>query len=530
MKTRRSIAAVVILLVLTMLPAAGCAGGAGAPEQASIPDVMPEVTAEDTAFAKRAATEQALIPIAYDAELSLDAEADRLTERVVIEVRNDGEKDAAAAYLRFNPLGYFAYAEKQRPDLAEANKGKSAAIESVTVEGASGALPLEYAMEGTAVRVDLGDAPVAPKQTATIVVDSWTDIPETRERFGLYKCDAGKLYDLGFSFPHLDTAIDGAWAIDPPAYDNGENRNPARADFHVSVKAPAEFKVAAAGIENEGNGTTAFSVEDARDIGLVVCDFMDVDEYEAEGVPVRGYYLKTGEADAYRELEAQFVKDAFAELTRIVGPYARDSYTIVQGVEGGMEYSGFAVVAGASFVEGNADDYNKALRNTMHEVAHSWFYDAVGNVEYREGWIDEGFTTYIASDMALMDANLASWEMIRGYSKENPAGADYQQSRKNVNEMTEEKDLRGREHCYLNQPYGVVDEGDEPGNKEYLYAPIFLDRARAAMGDEAFGAFLRDAYKTYQGKVATTEEILTLLRSHDDGAEVEKAIAFFFKE
>ena len=101
-----------------MFLAAGRAGGAGAPEQASIPDVMPDVTAEDTAFAKRAATEQALLPVAYDVELSLDTEKDRLTEHVTIQVRNDGDKEAGAAYLRFNPLGYFAYDEKQRPDEA----------------------------------------------------------------------------------------------------------------------------------------------------------------------------------------------------------------------------------------------------------------------------------------------------------------------------------------------------------------------------------------------------------------------------
>lgn len=513
-----------------MFLAAGCAGGAGAPEQASIPDVMPDVTAEYTAFAKRAATEQALLPVAYDVELSLDTEKDRLTEHVAIKVRNDGAKDASVAYLRFNPLGYFTYDEKQRPDEAAVNKGKSAAIDSVTIEGTSDALPLEYAMEGTAVRAELGDAVVAPGQTATIVIEAQTDIPEGQERFGLYKCDAGKLYDLGFCFPHLDTAIDGTWAIDPPTYDSGENRNPARADFRVTVKAPAEFMVAAAGIEGEGGGTTTISVKDARDVGLVVCDFMGVDEFEAEGVPVKSYYLKTGDTEAYRELASQYVKDAFAKFTEILGPYARGSYALAQGAEDGMEYSGFAVTSGSPFIEGDADNYNKTFRNVMHEAAHSWFYDAVGNVEYREGWIDEGFTSYIVSDMALMDANLASWEMIRGHSKENPAGADYQQSRKNVNEMTEEKELKGRERCYLNQPYGVVDEGDEPGNKEYLYAPIFLGRARAAMGDEAFGAFLRDVYKTYQGKVATTEEILKLLRSHDDGAEVEKAIAFFFKE
>jgi len=325
-----------------MLFTAGCSGGSNAPEQEVVPNVMPTVTADDTTFAERAATEQALLPVSYDVELSLDTEADRLTEHVAITVRNDGKEAANTAYLRFNPLGYFTYAEQQRPDTAEANKGKSAAIESVTINDTSDALPLECAMEGTAVRIDLGDAAVAPKQTATIVVDSWTDIPQSNERFRLYTCDAGKLYDLGFSFPHLDTAIDGALAIDPPTYDNAENRNPARADFRLSVKAPAEFKLAAAGIESEGDVATVFNVKDGRDIGLVVCDFMGVDEFEAEGVPVRSYYLTTGDTDAYRKLEPQFVKDAFAELTSTVEPYARDSYTIVQGVEGGMEYAGFA--------------------------------------------------------------------------------------------------------------------------------------------------------------------------------------------
>ena len=74
--------------------------------------VMPVVTEDGTAFAERAATEQALLPVAYDVELSLDTEKDRLTEHVAIQVRNDGGENANVANLRFNPLGYFAYEEK----------------------------------------------------------------------------------------------------------------------------------------------------------------------------------------------------------------------------------------------------------------------------------------------------------------------------------------------------------------------------------------------------------------------------------
>ena len=62
MKTRLNTGVAALLIALTTLFAAGCAGGAGAPEQEVVPDVMPEVTMEDTSFAARAEAEQALLP------------------------------------------------------------------------------------------------------------------------------------------------------------------------------------------------------------------------------------------------------------------------------------------------------------------------------------------------------------------------------------------------------------------------------------------------------------------------------------
>ena len=45
---------------------------------------MPIVTDKDTAFAERAASEQALVPVTYDLDLTLDTEADRLNERALL--------------------------------------------------------------------------------------------------------------------------------------------------------------------------------------------------------------------------------------------------------------------------------------------------------------------------------------------------------------------------------------------------------------------------------------------------------------
>jgi len=62
---------------------------------------------------------------------------------------------------------------------------------------------------------------------------------------------------------------------------------------------------------------------------------------------------------------------------------------------GGMEYPGLIMTNATSFYDGTLMDAWSLSDGLTHEIGHQWFYGTVGNNEYSEGWIDEGFTTYL---------------------------------------------------------------------------------------------------------------------------------------
>ena len=121
------------------------------------------------------------------------------------------------------------------------------------------------------------------------------------------------------------------------------------------------------------------------------------------------------------------------------------------------------------------------------------------------------------------------------YKTEKEYGADgslevYTNARNDVRSKTEANVLKGLDHCYLNEPWNVFPEGSNAGSKEYVYTPIFLYHAKEIMGEEAFYDFLSEVYQTYTNKIAHTEDILAILRSHNDSKEMNDLIAFYFKE
>ena len=471
----------------------------------------------------------AVTPTFYNIKLKLDTQDDRLYEMVSIRVLNNTDEPVDTVYLRYYPMGYTGYLVEALPNSASANKDKEAKIQSIRLEGLDQELPLEYLMDNTVIKIDFSGDAIEPGESAKILVDAWTDIPDVHDRFGMVKSDKGKLYLLTFCYPYVECSSDGMWQIDPPIYlaGDGENRNPDFADYHVEIEMPEDYTVASAGTITGQGGITSIELKNISDLALAVSNFMDVETFEAQGTTVRNYYLKAGKEEAYRAVSKQTVLDAFDFYTKLLGKYARDEFTMIQGVAG-MEHSGLAFVDGLSYLNDQNDDMNGLQRNIAHELGHSWFYDSVRNNEFREGWIDEGITSYLASDEML-------YQDLESYKTEKEYGADgslevYTNARNDVRSKTEANVLKGLDHCYLNEPWNVFPEGSNAGSKEYVYTPIFLYHAKEIMGEEAFYDFLSEVYQTYTNKIAHTEDILAILRSHNDSKEMDDLIAFYFKE
>ena len=100
---------------------------------------------------------------------------------------------------------------------------------------------------------------------------------------------------------------------------------------------------------------------------------------------------------------------------------------------------------------------------------------------FREGWIDEGITSYLASDELL-------YQDLESYKTEKQYGADgsrevYTNARNEVRSKSEADFLKGLDHCYLNEPWDVVPEGSNAGSKTHFPPSRQRDYGR--------GSFLR---------------------------------------
>ncbi len=520
---KRSIIGIFATVITVMLVV--CSSGAAAQSTPDLPE--PEAPVEVNRTYEKIDPSPAVEAPSYDLNLKIDTENDRITEEVRIDIQNNTDVPVDSVYLRFYPMGYFGYLCEKEPDAAEANKDKKAEITGIRFDGTDEELSAEYFMDDTSVKVNLAETAMQPGEKRTLVIEAWTDIPDAPQRFGMIRHEQRKLYLLSFFYPYVECSSEGMWQVDPPLYlgGEGENRNPDLKTFHVEMEVPENFTVACAGTAVRENGIVSFDLENIRDLAIAVSDFMDADTFETQGVTIRSYYLTAGNSKAYREIAKQVVKDGFEYFTDLLGNYPRAEYTLIQGVDG-MEHSGLAFVEGQTFLNDQDEIANKLQRNIAHEIGHSWFYDSVGNNEYREGWIDEGICTYIVSDELL-------YNDIESYKTETKYGSDgslesYTSARDWAHSNDEKYDLEGLDHLYLNEPWDVFPDNISQTEKEYGVAPIFLRHVKEIMGQEVFYGFLREVYETYTLKIVHSEDILKILRKYNDSEEINELIDFYF--
>jgi len=107
-----------------------------------------------------------------------------------------------------------------------------------------------------------------------------------------------------------------------------------------------------------------------------------------DGPTLHFFYQKNEKtAEPWKKMEDIAVK-VFQHLNKYFGKYPFDTYSIIQGGDGGMEYPMCTLILG----EGNP-------AGTMaHEVAHSWFQMALASNESLHAWMDEGFTDFASAE------------------------------------------------------------------------------------------------------------------------------------
>lgn len=339
---------------------------------------------------------------------------------------------------------------------------------------------------GTTLGIVL-DPPIAAGETTSLSFAFELDLGLAREAhpFNNALIDDPVLR-LGYWYPMLSNDAGFPPLLDPPYT--------VIADFEVRLTAPANVVVAAPAssaeppTESAGSVEYVWTLENGRDFALMLSREYEVEERDAGGVTVRIFTVPSlyGDGDparqaAIRERIFEIAELSLEEYARLVGPYQWDTLVIAEGgrfLGGGIEYTALTII------DVDADWLDVLV---AHEVAHMWFYAAVGTRTQDDPWIDEGVATFLSEGL------------LNGY--DSPSD-------------------RGRQSYADSLDASVYDLDGLPFNdwvpNVYTQGGSFYADLYIEMGENDFWSAMREIYDTQLFGIVTAYEVLTIFQDATD--------------
>lgn len=437
-----------------------------------------------------------LVRTAYTIDATLNVENMTVSAKEVVNYYNSGDGAVQEVVFNLAPAAFredVKYAAVDESTESEAYPNGvdygGITISSVTMSGEV----CEWSVGGedmNTLTVNTGE--VVPSASVTLEIAFELDVPNVRHRFGYYN----NVINLGNWYPVVAVRENGEWRTDP-YYSTGDPFYSEVSDYSVNITAPTGWIVAGTGsVTTEINGentTTKFKAENVRDFALSASDKFTSKEMEQNGVTIRYYYTSDSEADTRLELAAKAVS-TFSEL---FGNYAYDCLNIIRTpfLYGGMEYPQSVYVSDAL----NSELFNEAM---IHEIAHQWWYAAVGNDQIYDAWMDEGLAEYSTTLFYEHNPEL-------GISATDRI-ADAMQSYVLFNELYAEQTGGVTS---MNRGLGEYTSQIDYSFHSYVKGELLFDSLRHTVGDDDFFNALKKYYSDYSGKIAQPDDLIGCFES-----------------
>lgn len=427
------------------------------------------------------ATEQAVLDgpdgaSMYNLRLEIAPEMDLLWGKLAVRYTNRETVDLNEVYFRLYPNV----------------SGGRITVSNVLVDGQGVTPSLEAA--DSALRVPL-PAPLAPGKSLTISMDFVDELPtEMGGNYGLFGFFENVLV-LDTFYPTIAVYDDTGWNVEVPPPDGDWSYYDA-SFYVVEVTASADLVLVASGREvsrmvQEDQQLVTFAAGPARDFYLAgSTDFMVVSQQVGETI-VNSYALSAWPDGAALALEIA------SEALRIFGerfgvyPYSEFDVVSTPMLALGIEYPGITGITLRAY-DLKSTLYGSPARvmletTVAHEVGHQWFYNAVGNDQVDEPWLDEALVQYITS-LYYLDR----------YGED--AAQSYRQAA-----WYGRWDRISREDVPIGLSSGAYEEGwYVPAI--YGRGPVFVLTLAETMGQESFETFLYDYSQTYKWEIARGED------------------------
>ena len=413
----------------------------------------------------------------------------RITGAVDLLFYNDTDRPLDALYLRL-------YANDALYE------DGAIALDSVLIDS----LPVTpvLSVEDTVVELALANE-VAADETLPVFLTFTADVPVDPSRgYGMYGVDrASGTWALAHWYPVLaGIDADGEWNLLPPS-ENGDPIFTNTALYEVTLAAPDGLVLVTTGSEveseeaDDGLARHRIVTGPVRDFTVVADDDFAVISEEVDGTTVNSWY-NPGQEDG-----AELVLDYGAESLRLFndlfGAYPYQEMDLVDiavgGGAAGIEFPQLMFIGDRYYdnpaIERAVPGFLEFL--VVHEVAHQWWYQLVGNDQYRHAYIDEGLTNYVSTVYFARRYGEDVGEFQVALNLELPY----------LSEL-----FQGRGDQVVDQPTDDFADMGDYGVMIYAKGALGFQAIREAIGDDAFFAALEQYAANHRFEVATPADLL----------------------
>lgn len=317
-------------------------------------------------------------------------------------------------------------------------------------------------------------------ESVTLSVSGVITLPSCIARFG----ENDLTVNLTGFYPVLCARIDGVWLTDGYS-EIGDPFCLDTADYYVTVNYPSTLVLASPGKEKttEANGikTSVIEAERIRDFALVFSsDFKTATATTNSGVKVIYHYFDDD------DFALDVAVKAIETFSSAFGNYPYDTYTLVRSPinSGGMEYGSLAIISPIA-----------SLETVVHETAHQWWYNVVGNDQVRESWLDEGLTEFSTAyffTLNDMEENYASF--MKGVYD---SYSEWKQTSPSLKMTTDLYTCSATDYVSLS----------------YVKGAILFDTLRTLLGDEHLLSALSTYYRDNAYTIATAQDLVSAFNS-----------------
>jgi hypothetical protein len=262
---------------------------------------------------------------------------------------------------------------------------------------------------------------VAPGETLNVYLEWTSQVPRTFSRTGAI----GDAFFIAQWFPKVGVLEDSGWNCHQ--FHAGTEFYSDYGIYDVKLTVPRGWVVGATGVERESRDnpdattTHRFYQEDVHDFAWTTSpDYLvKTARFEQPGLPpVQMRLLLQPEHAGQADRHFDATRAALRYYGQWFGPYPYPHITVVdpawQSGAGGMEYPTL-FTAGTRWLAPKEVADPEGV--TVHECGHQFWYAIVGNNEFEDAWLDEGFNTFSTGrTMALaFNPNYGSLRFFGGF-------------------------------------------------------------------------------------------------------------------